>query len=409
MADEEKILCCSFNQDHSCIAVGTTKGYKIFTCSPFRKCDGLSESKGFAIVEMLFCTSLIALVGDGSTPDSSPRRLKIFNTSTKATICDLNFQTAIVSVRMNKKRLVVVLETKIHIFDLNEVKSLETLITPANPRGVCALSPSEKKCYLAYPASPPGSVVIYDALSLTTLNHIQAHQTPVTKLCFNFEGTLLGSTSERGTVVRVFSVPQARRVQALRRGSTTAAIHSMSFNLSSSLLCVSSNTGTCHVFKIDPDAGVDASIESSHGGKEAGNSAAGPSTNDDKKSSGLLARHAKSLASSYLPEVISNMWEPLRDFAHIKLKESGPHQIAVNDRNTDVMVITTSGFFYEYNLDASKGGECSLREVRRLGDHVSDEVSARMFAADECHSPAGSTTSQLPDNLPRRSAQEHSS
>lgn len=28
----------SFNQDFSCISVGTTKGYNLFNCNPFGKC-----------------------------------------------------------------------------------------------------------------------------------------------------------------------------------------------------------------------------------------------------------------------------------------------------------------------------------------------------------------------------------
>lgn len=38
------------------------------------------ESGGIGIVEMLFCTSLVALVGGGETPAFSPRQLQIINT-----------------------------------------------------------------------------------------------------------------------------------------------------------------------------------------------------------------------------------------------------------------------------------------------------------------------------------------
>lgn len=38
------------------------------------------ESGGTGIVEMLFCTSLVALVGAGECPALSPRQLQIINT-----------------------------------------------------------------------------------------------------------------------------------------------------------------------------------------------------------------------------------------------------------------------------------------------------------------------------------------
>ena len=80
----------------SCVSVGTRKGYSITNCDPFgrvftsslyptssdlcfnSKCRADDGARG--IVEMLFCTSLIALVGAADQPHSSPRKLQIVNT-----------------------------------------------------------------------------------------------------------------------------------------------------------------------------------------------------------------------------------------------------------------------------------------------------------------------------------------
>lgn len=51
-------------------------------------------------------------------------------------------------------------------------------------------------------------------------------------------------------MIRVFSIPDANKVYQFRRGSYPAKIYSMSFNLVSSLLCVSSDTETVHIFKL---------------------------------------------------------------------------------------------------------------------------------------------------------------
>jgi hypothetical protein len=104
---------CNFNQDFSCVSVGTRKGYSIVNCDPFGKIYSKCEATHFdrrgvcrkqpwyglltatrccvdaspadgptAIVEMLFCTSLVALVGaaDNKSSSASPRRLQIVNT-----------------------------------------------------------------------------------------------------------------------------------------------------------------------------------------------------------------------------------------------------------------------------------------------------------------------------------------
>lgn len=58
-------------------------------------------------MEMLFCTSLVAVIGSGDHPTKSSRRLQIINTKTTDIICELNFLTPILSVKLNKKRYVV--------------------------------------------------------------------------------------------------------------------------------------------------------------------------------------------------------------------------------------------------------------------------------------------------------------
>lgn len=92
----------TFNQDYSYLAVGmlfypssscvfsidlclcwilsgTSKGFRIFTTDPFAKSYETKEGN-IAILEMLFSTSLVALI-------LSPRRLQI--TNTKVSVCEI--------------------------------------------------------------------------------------------------------------------------------------------------------------------------------------------------------------------------------------------------------------------------------------------------------------------------------
>lgn len=78
-----------------CVSVGTRKGYSITNVDPFGRVytmsmclpwgtqvsySGLADDGARGIVEMLFCTSLLALVGAADHPQSSPRKLQIVNT-----------------------------------------------------------------------------------------------------------------------------------------------------------------------------------------------------------------------------------------------------------------------------------------------------------------------------------------
>lgn len=124
VTNSDSIQYFNFNQDFSCLSVGTNTGFRVYNCDPFGKCYQRTDGAGggVGIVEMLFCTSLVALTGAGSQPAFSPRRLQITNTKRQSTICELNFVTSILAVKLNRKRLVVVLDTQIHIYDISNMK-----------------------------------------------------------------------------------------------------------------------------------------------------------------------------------------------------------------------------------------------------------------------------------------------
>ena len=96
------------------------------------------------------------------------------------------------------KRMIVVMETKIHLYDISSMKILHTIDTVSNPKGICALSPSDENCYIGFPYSPDkGDIVIYDALSLQTVSIINAHRSPLAKLTINQSGMFIASASTK--------------------------------------------------------------------------------------------------------------------------------------------------------------------------------------------------------------------
>ncbi|KAI4121985.1 MAG: hypothetical protein LQ338_006055 [Usnochroma carphineum] len=436
----------TFNQDHSHLAIGTTRGFRIYTTEPFSKCFETKQGD-IALLEMLFSTSLVAR---------------------QSTICELTFPTTVLAVRLNRKRLVVVLEDQIYLYDISNMKLLHTIETSPNPNAIVALSPSSESCYLAYPLpqkSPPsnltpshaphapptsthippttGDVLIFDALKLEAINVAEAHRSPLSCITLNNTGTLLATASDKGTIIRVFAVPSAKKLYQFRRGSMPSRICSMAFNATSTLLCVSSASDTVHIFKLGPspsqatdtakrkdsidsttlrprsshssrsnaireespapsDSQLDLSRTASNGADSTSASIPHSQRKHNGTLMGMIRRTSQNVGTSfaasvgaYLPSAVSEMWEPARDFAWLKIPKHGTTPsgqggggggsggqstgsglgsiaplksvVAMSSSSPQVMVVTNEGRFYVFGIDLEKGGEGSLVKVYEVG------------------------------------------
>jgi autophagy-related protein 18 len=104
-----------------------------------------------------------------------------------------------------------------------------------------------------------------------------------------------------------------------------------------------------------------------------------------------MGRGVAGVMGSYLPQSVTEMWEPLRDFAYIKIPKSatssgasralrdapgGPLRsvVAMSSSSPQVMVVTSDGGFYVYNIDMEHGGEGYLVKQFSVleGDDKSD-------------------------------------
>lgn len=169
-------------------------------------------------------------------------------------ICNYSYSNTILGVKLNRARLVVCLEESLYIHNIRDMKVVHTIRdTPPNRRGLCALASDSDHCYLAYPGSPTvGQVQIFDAVTLQAKIMIPAHDNPLAAIAFSATGTEIATASEKGTVIRVFSVEDGSKLFEFRRGvKRCVAISSLAFSTCSKYLCCSSNTETVHIFKLE--------------------------------------------------------------------------------------------------------------------------------------------------------------
>uniref|UniRef100_A0A674D7Q4 WD repeat domain, phosphoinositide interacting 2 n=1 Tax=Salmo trutta TaxID=8032 RepID=A0A674D7Q4_SALTR len=342
-----QLLFANFNQDNTTTsphqrddgwAVGTKSGYKFFSLSSVDKLEQIYECtdpEDVCIVERLFSSSLVAIVSL-----KAPRKLKVCHFKKGTEICNYSYSNTILAVRLNRQRLIVCLEESLYIHNIRDMKVLHTIReTPSNPSGLCALSISSDNCYLAYPGSATiGEVQVFDTVNLRAANMIPAHDSPLAAVVFDASGTKLATASEKGTVIRVFSIPEGQKLFEFRRGvKRCVSICSLAFSMEGLYLSASSNTETVHIFKLETQKEKPAEEPTTWGGYFG---------------KVLMA------STTYLPSQVTEMFTQGRAFNICAL--------AMIQKIPRLLVAAADGYLYLYNLDPQEGGECSLMKQHRL-------------------------------------------
>lgn len=79
----------------------------------------------------------------------------------------------------------------------------------------------------------------------------------------------------------------------------------------------------------------------------------------------LLRTNSISAVSSYLPTILSNVWEPSRNFAHLKIPNDSRSVLCMTSEGL-VHVVSENGWVGEYPLDLANGGELLLERESTL-------------------------------------------
>lgn len=309
------LLSISFNQDAGCFSCGLSSGFRIYSSEPFsesvRSLTTLPKSThtygvypsirdyhhptfrmqhrrefagggGVAIVEMLFRSNILALVGGGPIPQYPPNKVIIWDDHQVRAIGELVCKTPVRAVRLRKDRIAVALEHKVLLYDLEDLRLLHQTETSPNPDGLLALTPAIDSIVMACPGLHAGQVRI-DMLDTRRIKIIDAHNSALSAIALSSSGKYVATSSVKGTLIRIFSTGDGAKLKEVRRGSDPAKIFSIAFSRGDmpEWLAVTSDKGTVHVFQ--------AIINSERSGPNGGGSnGTGQQHSGDRSGSGTI-------------------------------------------------------------------------------------------------------------------------
>ena len=111
-SNDDQMLYVTFNQDSSCFAIGTEKGFKIYNSYPFKDNFERSNNRhiiidlegGIGIVEMLNRCNILALVGGGKNPKYAPNKVILWDDHQVKVISELRFTSYVKSIKLKKDK-----------------------------------------------------------------------------------------------------------------------------------------------------------------------------------------------------------------------------------------------------------------------------------------------------------------
>ncbi|XP_057738181.1 autophagy-related protein 18c-like [Arachis stenosperma] len=358
--DETDLLSVSWNQNSGCIAAGTSNGFRIYNCEPFKETFRRDlKSGGFKIVEMLFRCNILGLVGSVGNTHYPPNKVLIWDDHQSRCIGEFTFRSEVRGVKLRRDRIVVVLEHKIYIYNLMDLKLLHQIETLANPRGLCCLSHHSNTFVLACPGLCKGQVrVEHFGLNVTKL--INAHDSQIACFTLSMDGLLLATASVKGTLIRIFNTLDGSRLQEVRRGVDRAEINSMALSPNVQWLAASSDKGTVHLFNLRVRVfGEDTRPNSPRGPALAHQNS---STSLDplvSPNTGANPNSSLSFMRGVLPKYFSSEWS----FAQFHLSERTKFIVAFGSQSQNsVLIVGMDGSFYRCSFDPVRGGAMLQKE-----------------------------------------------
>ena len=202
-------------------------------------------------------------MSSGAASVNKSYRVIIWDDLKQRSVIELEFSHEVRAVKLRRDKIVVVLPNMIKVsFQLSLITLTLKVIffqvftfTPAptqlhvfdtvlNMKGLCALSPTSDKALLAFPVSGEVSAVQNTNISSSGLGRVQivdlanpdnqpitivAHDTKLSCLQMNIQGTRLATASDKGTLIRIFDTESGKLLSELRRGTQAATIYSINF------------------------------------------------------------------------------------------------------------------------------------------------------------------------------------
>jgi WD40 repeat protein len=147
---------------------------------------------------------------------------------------------------MTQNTFVVATDDTIRVYNFEkEMTEICKFKTGQNSLGLCELSLNDQRPYVLCKTKKKGEIALLDYRDTTCKNkpksYIECHNNDIHKIRLNSEGTKFATSSELGTLIRIWDTETLNQIAEFRRGSDQAKIQNIYFSDDSKFLLLTSD------------------------------------------------------------------------------------------------------------------------------------------------------------------------
>jgi autophagy-related protein 18 len=319
---EDLIKYYNFNEDASCITLGTKTGFKIITCNPFKSYLTTKLEREIDIIEMYHSSNILVI------KSFEKNKLIIWDDNKKRIIREMRLLSHIRLIRIIKNILFVVTDLKTYLFnfeDLSLIYSFEIFLT--TQKELISFN-IDKNIIIAYVNKNKKSFYIKKINPKSKFNDIESQKDIEIKnndglrynyLQLNKKGSIIAAACE-GKVL-LYKISNKENIKTIGNNDLKdGKINCICFNDNDKFLAISNEKGNIYIFDISTQSGNILNI--------------------------------------------FDYFTSTEKFAYynIKLKEI----IIRFDKDGYLMIMASNGEYFKISFDKEKGGKCKQIENKKI-------------------------------------------
>jgi WD40 repeat protein len=313
----------NFNEDGSCISIGTKLGFKIVTCEPFSSYHYKKFGRGIGIVEMYQSSNILALTGSETNSKYPENKLIIWDDNKEEIIKEIRVSSKIRIIKIIKNILFIVNDVKIYIFNFENLSLINSYEIFSNEKELISFSVN-KNIKIAYISKNQKQIILEN---IDTKKQIiiknDYEELKYTYIHFNIKGDIIAGAMEGK--INLYKTSNGELIREINNDYLSKRkINCISFSDKDNYLAVSTldnNSGRINIFDIST-----------------------------KKETGFF-------------DLFMNNKDTC--FAHYKMNTKG---FIFRFYKDSIIIMTLKGNFIKINIDKENGGYCKKVVFKNVFD-----------------------------------------